>query len=615
MDLEDFAGLRESGEEYLAACGALLGQNTANREGQLLLAQLQKKLAQDAFNVLVVGEFSAGKSTFINALLREKILPTENVATTAVVNVIQYAEEKRVCLQYRGENGQPGKKLNIPVAELPNYVTALTEAANRESQQIDTAQIYYPTEFCRQGVRLIDTPGLNSTYVSHEKATLAYLPQGSAGIMLIPATQFLSASEREYLKCFRRYMDRMFFVVTRVDEMPQDDSFADNQEYFSEELAGVLQCDPEEVTLYPVNGRLAEEGDWQKSGLDSFLQDFEEFLTTDHMAVEMLVPPLRTARQQLEVFCKNQQMRLAAMDFSFADFEQKIKENEPRRREILARRKEIQEFILRQGQDLCYASLRHSEASFEQLLDNMQEFIGGWEGDIQNDLSPALRKFIRAQGLACAAEMDGYIKEKLQAMEAEIDVRSRELQLDIEKYQLGFSSELEPVIGNGSEMTVYAAGASHFIGGFVGVKIGIAVGAVLAAPLGVIAAGVSAMLISSGSFSMLKNMARRGQLRRIADRAEKALRKEFENSTQCQLEDSLKDSIRKYSADIAAKYEAMVASVDDTIAAIRKEKLQAQARTEQEKLQIEQSMEKAQQLQRAMASLCAQVGGTENEGL
>ena len=62
--------------------------------------QLEQDIAQDLYSFVIVGEFSSGKSTFINALMEDDILPTGITPTTATINVIQYADTPAITVHY-----------------------------------------------------------------------------------------------------------------------------------------------------------------------------------------------------------------------------------------------------------------------------------------------------------------------------------------------------------------------------------------------------------------------------------------------------------------------------------------------------------------------------------
>ena len=64
------------------------------------LQQLRQKISSDTFKIMVMGNFKNGKSTFINALLGQEILPAYAVPTTAIINEIKYGEKPKAVLHF-----------------------------------------------------------------------------------------------------------------------------------------------------------------------------------------------------------------------------------------------------------------------------------------------------------------------------------------------------------------------------------------------------------------------------------------------------------------------------------------------------------------------------------
>ena len=148
------------------------------------LHQLSRKVDSDAFKIQIVGTFKNGKSTFINALLGEDILPTRVLPCTAVINEIKYGEEKRAVLHFR--NPLPEKLLScIPEATLKHiqaYGMKDVPPMEIEYDQIDqyvvipvdgdpeeisltspylSVELFYPSALLKEGVEIIDSPGFN----------------------------------------------------------------------------------------------------------------------------------------------------------------------------------------------------------------------------------------------------------------------------------------------------------------------------------------------------------------------------------------------------------------------------------------------------------------------
>jgi ribosome biogenesis GTPase A len=96
--------------------------------------------------VAIVGEFKfkRGKSTFINALLGEKILPADVMPCSATLNRIKYGQTPAVTLLFKDHRQQA-----IPIQELTQYVTKLTEDAEVMAASIQEAVVYYPSAYCK----------------------------------------------------------------------------------------------------------------------------------------------------------------------------------------------------------------------------------------------------------------------------------------------------------------------------------------------------------------------------------------------------------------------------------------------------------------------------------
>ena len=119
------------------------------------LQEVARDLRDSFFLVAVVGEFNAGKSTFINALLGEALLPTGITPTTETIELIQYAE-------------QPRRK------------PLLREDGLREWAHPGTGA---------PGVALVDTPGTGSVFRTHERIALEFLHRSDLVLFVIPARQ------------------------------------------------------------------------------------------------------------------------------------------------------------------------------------------------------------------------------------------------------------------------------------------------------------------------------------------------------------------------------------------------------------------------------------------
>jgi predicted GTPase len=178
-----------------------------------LIEQVLAKLSTNSFTVAVVGEFKRGKSTFINALLGEEILPADILPCSATVNRITYGTIPRVKILY-----QDGGEQIIEVGMLNDYVTKLTPEAEAIAATIKEAIVYYPVHFCQNNVDIIDTPGLNDEEKMTE-VTLSLLPSVDVAIMVMMVQSPFSDYEREFLETnlLSQDLSKIIFVVTGID--------------------------------------------------------------------------------------------------------------------------------------------------------------------------------------------------------------------------------------------------------------------------------------------------------------------------------------------------------------------------------------------------------------
>ena len=214
------------------------------------LAQLINKLRENRFNLVVLGAFKRGKSTLINALLGESLLPTAIVPLTSVVTVLGYGEHLNIeVLFHNGER----KKISQP--ELVEYIT---EKGNPRNQKgVREVAITYPSDYLKDGVRVIDTPGVGSVYSHNTEVAYNYLPQVDAAIFVVTVDPPLSAAEQEFLKDIREYVHKLFVVLNKVDYVEE----AQRQEAL-EFTTQVLQANlaTEHVMIFPLAAKLALDG-------------------------------------------------------------------------------------------------------------------------------------------------------------------------------------------------------------------------------------------------------------------------------------------------------------------------------------------------------------------
>ncbi|HET6150698.1 MAG TPA: dynamin family protein, partial [Polyangia bacterium] len=185
------------------------------------------KLDEERFSLVVLGEFNHGKSTFINALLGEAVLPTGITPTTAVLThiiegkpgpatlVFENGERRQIAagalaswLTVEGEeaiasaatgpHGEPGGKGKKDGDRKGTDGPATATAEARAS--LHHVELTHPAPILANQLTIVDTPGVNDINEQRAEITYGYVPRADAAIFLLDATQILTASERQFLE-------------------------------------------------------------------------------------------------------------------------------------------------------------------------------------------------------------------------------------------------------------------------------------------------------------------------------------------------------------------------------------------------------------------------------
>lgn len=187
---------------------------------------------QPMFSVALVGEFSSGKSTLVNQLLHEELLPVGNLPTTSKLTRIIYGPE--AVIKYMDNTGE--------IKRMPfDYETCEELIVNNQDSDLNNlVQLEIPNEWLNHmGIQLIDTPGVNE--ISGNRASLVTEAIGScdATLVVINATSPLSLTERYFVEqhIFLRHIPRVAVVLTNLDRVKEDER-SSLISFLKEEISG-----------------------------------------------------------------------------------------------------------------------------------------------------------------------------------------------------------------------------------------------------------------------------------------------------------------------------------------------------------------------------------------
>lgn len=161
----------------------------------------------------IVGEFNAGKSTFINALLGVDVAPTGVLPTTATLHWVAWAPDPFARVVVRGAADRV-----VPHAELKPALKSL----EGEGARVERVYIYAPIERLRH-VEILDTPGFNAPDPEHARAARSAFDEAHVVVWLLDAGGAMKASERDILKEVQALGIPTLVFLNKADRLKPDD--------------------------------------------------------------------------------------------------------------------------------------------------------------------------------------------------------------------------------------------------------------------------------------------------------------------------------------------------------------------------------------------------------
>ena len=173
--------------------------------------------------VCVVGEFKQGKSSLVNGLLGDEVCPVDDDLATSAITLVRYGEHPSAVVRRRVDD-QPVAE-QIPPAELAGWVSEIGNPGNHK--QVERVDITAPSAILRQGLTLVDTPGMGGLGAGHAAATLAFLPFADGLVFVSDASAELSAPEVAFLRRAVELCPTVLFAQTKTDLYPEWERIVD----------------------------------------------------------------------------------------------------------------------------------------------------------------------------------------------------------------------------------------------------------------------------------------------------------------------------------------------------------------------------------------------------
>jgi predicted GTPase len=258
--------------QELATIARTLGAQTLQAR---IERELITKLKEDRFHLVVVGEFNHGKSSFVNALLGTAALAVGVTPTTAAIHHLRYAEAPEATVVHTS-----GERKSLAFADVKKFAVGGPETL----ESVDHIELGYPAPILKEGILLVDTPGVNDLSQQRADITYSYIPRADAVLFLLDAGQILKESERVFLqeKLLKASRDKIVFVITKWDILSSSEQ-AEALAYAKKQLSALV----ESPVVFPISAETALAGNASESGMPALMTYLTTFLSEERGRIQL----------------------------------------------------------------------------------------------------------------------------------------------------------------------------------------------------------------------------------------------------------------------------------------------------------------------------------------
>lgn len=183
------------------------------------LAQVAERISDPRIRVLVVGEFKQGKSSLVNGLVNAEVCPVDDDVATSVPTAVGYADDATATALHAPDHddGAPVRHV-IDVEEIASHVSEAGNPGN--TRRLWAVEVGIPRELLRDGLVLVDTPGVGGLGSAHSATTIGALPSADAVVLVSDASQEYTEPELTFLELARELTPTVVCVLTKIDFYP-----------------------------------------------------------------------------------------------------------------------------------------------------------------------------------------------------------------------------------------------------------------------------------------------------------------------------------------------------------------------------------------------------------
>ena len=349
-----------------------------------LFQAVQAQQQKEDLNVAILGRFKAGKSSLLNDIIGNPLLPVGVLPVTSVVTEICYGES-----EYAEVVSLDSRLTRITFSEIGSYVSESENPQNLKG--VDVVRVFLPSLARFRGIRFVDTPGLESIFQHNTEASLSWTPNVDLAVVAVGVDPPLTQQDISLIQRLFQYTPNVSILLTKVDILGE----AEREEV--EQFVRVKLREKFDVSIpvFPYS---------IKPGYESLRKVFEEeqiqraLVSAHEQHRAILVRKLSTLLRSAEDYL---QLSLRAAETAASQREQ-LHDQVLGSQEFLAHQKLQLQLLARHGAGKTRGAIdahlqRNARAQLEEILTgHLKDELPKWSGSFFQVLS-AFEKWLRGE--------------------------------------------------------------------------------------------------------------------------------------------------------------------------------------------------------------------------
>lgn len=480
--------------KLLDLCTTLQQANSSigNKITEELVESVMQSIQRDTFHLAILGEFKRGKSSLVNSLLGgHALLPTDILPQTTCIHILEYGEEEQFKVVW---DHQPAETFPLSKANLERYGAQ----GDVDVERIKYIHIRLSDPLLKQGLTIIDTPGVNDISRSRAEVTEQILPYCDAALFLIDAVAPLTRSEADFLqnKVLTYHLDHLLFILSKSDRLDEDEL----EESLTGATSRIHQVIGRELQIIPYSSREVDR--WRLEGREHpthtrLLKEFQKLQVeakqaTENRQASRLLLAVQLLLEQADIQKNIQRLN----EEKLQSYQQELRY---RRAEVESRFMQLATSIDRVGRQTLEQMLDKSVQHLsEHMLDQLNYQFRLQEGNPEkfwNHIIPLqMERMIKLFSETKAPEIQAYLNRFVEHVAKEY-YRSFQLRLVLPRPD----QELQMPVWNADIQQGTSSSVQKMMGNVLPFSVGAIAGSILLPGIGTIVGGALASILTTVS--------------------------------------------------------------------------------------------------------------------